>query len=68
MNGDVLRTLPDHVLTTEVFTYFGFNDYAMTGCVCNYLHAHWTTANQHKPLPLHVPEDCRTLDEAVHRV
>ena len=24
--NDLLRTLPDHVLTTKVFTYFGFKD------------------------------------------
>jgi len=68
MNGDLLRTLPDHVLTTKVFTYFGFKDYALTSCASTYLQAHWQTANQNKPLPLHVPEDCRTLKEAVKRV
>ena len=68
MNGDLLRTLPDHVLTTKVFTYFGFKDYALTGCASQYAQAHWTAANQQKPLPLYVPEDCRTLTEAVKRV
>ena len=68
MNGDLLRTLPDHVLTTKVFTYFGFKDYALTGCVSQYSQAHWQTANRRKPLPLHVPEDCKTLKEAVERV
>ena len=67
MNGDYLRMLPDHVLTTKVFTYFGFNEYAMTGCACKYSQAHWTEANQHNPMPLYVPEDYRTLQEAVER-
>jgi hypothetical protein len=66
--SDFLRTLPDHVLTTQVFTYFGFKDYAVTSCASTYLQAHWQTANQHKPLPLYVPEDCKTLKEAVKRV
>ena len=58
---DALRKLPDHVLTTKVFTYFGFKDYALTGCACTYAQAHWQMANQQKPLPLYVPEDCNTL-------
>ena len=65
---DALRLLPDHVLTTKVFTYFGFKDYALTGCACTYAHAHWQAANRRKPLPLYVPEDCKTLREAVARV
>jgi hypothetical protein len=68
MNGDLLRTLPDHVLTTKVFTYFGFKDYALTGCSSQYAQAHWQAANQRKPMPLYVPEDCKTLKEAVARV
>ena len=65
---DSLRLLPDHVLTTHVFTYFGFKDYALTSCACTYSQAHWQMANQNKPLPLYVPEDCHTLKEAVGRV
>jgi hypothetical protein len=68
MNGDLLRTLPDHVLTTKVLTYFGFKDYALTGCASQYAQAHWQTANRRKPMPLYVPEDCKTLKEAVKRV
>ena len=68
MNGDLLRTLPDHVLTTKVFTYFGFKDYALTGCASQYAQSHWQTANRRKPMPLYVPEDCKTLKEAVTRV
>jgi hypothetical protein len=63
---DLLR-LPDNVLTTKVFTYFGFKDYALTSCACTYSQAHWQMANQNTPLPLYVPEDCRTLKEAVER-
>ena len=65
---DVLRLLPDHVLTTQVITYFTFKDYALARCACNYLQMHWHTTNQNKPLPLYVPEDCKTLKEAVKRV
>jgi hypothetical protein len=68
MNGDLLRTLPDHVLTTKVFTYFGFKDYALTGCASQYAQAHWQTAIRRKTMPLYVPEDCKTLKEAVARV
>jgi hypothetical protein len=60
--------LPDHVLTTKVFTFFGFKDYALTSCASTYLQAHWQTANRTKPLPLYVPEDCKTLEEAVKKV
>jgi hypothetical protein len=31
-------------------------------------HTHWQNANEQTPLPLYVPEDCRTLNEAVKRV
>ena len=65
---DMLRLLPDPVLTTKVFTYFNFKDYALTSCVSEYLQAHWQTANQINPLPLYVPEDCRTLQRAVGTV
>ena len=68
MDGDFLRMLPDHLLTTKVFTYFGFKDYALTGCACRYSQAHWQLENERKPLPLYVPVDCRTLEEAVRRV
>ena len=67
IRDDLLR-LPDHVLTTKFFTYFGFKDYALTSCASQYLQAHWQTAHQSRPLPLYVPEDCRTLEEAVKRV
>ena len=52
----------------KVFTYFGFKDYALTGCACTYAQAHWQMANRQKPLSLYVPEDCNTLKEAVKRV
>jgi len=65
---DFIRLLPDHVLTTQLCPFFGFKDYALTGCASSYLQAHWQTANQQKPLPLYVPEDCSTLKEAVKRV
>jgi len=65
---DALRLLPDHVLTNKVFTFFGFKDYALAACAGNYLQAHWQTSHRRKPLPLYVPEDCTTLNEAVNRV
>jgi len=65
---DELLRLPNHVLRAKVFTYFGFKDYALTGCASTYLQAQWQTANQLTPMPLYVPEDCRTLKEAVKRV
>jgi hypothetical protein len=51
-----------------VFTFFGFKDFALTSCASQYLQAYWRTANQNKPLPLYVPEDFKTLREAVARV
>jgi hypothetical protein len=60
--------LPDHVLTAKVVPFFGFKDYALVSCAAQYLQAHWQTAHQNKPLPLYVPEDCKTLKEAVQRV
>jgi len=38
---DELLRLPDHVLRAKVFTYFGFKDYALTGCASTYLQAQW---------------------------
>ena len=36
---DLLR-LPDDVIIHEVFTYFNFKDYALTGCASQYAQAH----------------------------
>ena len=60
--------MPDHVLTAKVVPFFGFKDYALASCAAQYLQAHWQTANLRKPLPLYVPEDCKTIKEAVARV
>jgi hypothetical protein len=60
--------VPDHVLTAKVVPFFGFKDYALASCAAQYLQAHWQTANLRKPLPLYVPEDCKTIKEAVARV
>jgi hypothetical protein len=64
---DLLR-LPDHVLTAKVVPFFGFKDYALASCASQYLQAHWQTAHRRKPLPLYVPEDCKTLTDAVSSV
>jgi hypothetical protein len=51
-----------------VVPFFRFKDYALASCASQYLQAHWQTAHQNKLLPLYVPEDCKTLKEAVKRV
>ena len=65
---DLLRRLPDHVLRAKVLTYFGFKDYTLTGRACQYLRLQWAKATENQRLPLYVPEDCKTLKEAVKRV
>ena len=60
---DLLR-----LLTAKMVPFFGFKDYVLASCASQYLQAHWQAANQQKPLPLYVPEDCKTLKEAVKRV
>ncbi len=67
MSRDWLLCLPDHVLTTHVFTYFSFRDYALVSCGARYLCVHWVATNQREPWPLHVPEDAN-LEEAVSLV
>jgi hypothetical protein len=64
---DLLR-LPNHVFTAKVVSFFGLKDFALASCASQYLQAHWQAAIQRKALPLYVPEDCKTLKEAVKRV
>jgi hypothetical protein len=67
-NRDDLLRLPDHVFREKVAPFFGFKDYALASCAAQYLQTHWQAANRQKPWPLYVPEDCKTLIEAVRRV
>ena len=64
---DLLAALPTF-MQRQILAFFGFKDYALTGCACKYSQAHWQLENERKPLPLYVPVDCRTLEEEVRRV
>lgn len=44
-----------------ILGFFSYKDFVLTSCTCKYLQVQW---NCH---PLYVPEDCRTLNEAVIR-
>ena len=66
--NDFLRRLPDHVLRDKVLACFGYKDYTLASVVCQYLQLQWVAATENHRLPLYVPEDCRTLREAVNRV
>lgn len=67
-NPDYLLRLPDHVLLTKVFGYFTFNSYALTSCAAKYLLAHWNNTVRNAPLPLYLPEDCRSVTRALQIV
>ena len=52
----------------QILAFFGYKDFTLAGRTCPYLHALWQKATDKKRLPLYVPEDCKTLKEAVTRV
>jgi hypothetical protein len=64
---DRLQALPTF-MQRQILAFFGYHDYTLTGRTCQYLHALWTEAVGNKQLPLFVPVDCTTLQEAVNRV
>jgi hypothetical protein len=64
---DRLQALPTF-MQRQILAFFGYHDYTLTGRTCQYLHALWTQAVGNKQLPLFVPVDCTTLQEAVERV
>jgi hypothetical protein len=52
----------------QILAFFGYKDYTLTGRTCQYLKRLWTEAAEKGELPLFVPVDCTTLEEAVGRV
>jgi len=65
--SNLLLKLPTH-LWRHILTFFGYKDYTLAGRTCQYLQRLWTEAVQQGKLPLFVPVDCNTLEEAVGRV
>jgi hypothetical protein len=68
LTSNKMITLPDFVLKYEVFTYLIFKDYSRTSCVNHRLQDLSENVLERKLVPLYVPEDCKTLKEAVRRV
>jgi hypothetical protein len=62
------KDVPDHLKTYHLDPLFGFNDSAQLSMAAKDLQKHWKTSQKRKPMPLYVPEDCNTLNEAVERV
>ena len=56
------------LISTNRLTCFGYKDYTLAGRTCPYLHALWMEATDNKQVPLFVPVDCNTLQEAVYKV
>jgi hypothetical protein len=65
--SNLLLTIPSH-LWRHVLTFYGYKDYTLAGWTCQYLHALWVEAVENGALPLFVPVDCNTLQEAVDRM
>ena len=65
--SNLLLTLPSH-LWRHILSFFGYKDYTLAGWTCQYLKRLWTEAVEKNRLPLFVPVDCNTLEEAVARV
>ena len=66
-HSNLLSTLPSHVWR-HILTFCGYKDYTLAGWTCQYLKRLWTEAVEKNRLPLFVPVDCNTLEEAVGRV
>jgi len=67
-NQDHLLRIPDHVLRDKVLSCFGYKDYVLASRACKYLLEHFDNAMDGQRLSLHVPQDCRSLEEAVQRI
>jgi hypothetical protein len=65
--SNLLLKIPTH-LWRHVLTFYGYKDHTLAARSCQYLHALWTEAVEKGKLPLFVPVDCTTLQEAVNRV
>tara|TARA_B110000858_G_scaffold16654_1_gene16816 strand:- start:168 stop:779 length:612 start_codon:yes stop_codon:yes gene_type:complete len=63
-NRDVLQTLPTF-MQRQILAFLRYKDNTLTGRTSSHLHTLW---KNNKQLPLFVPEDCATLQEAVGRV
>ena len=52
----------------HILSFYGYKDYTLAGRTCQYLKRLWVEAVEKKRLPLFVPVDCNTLQEAVGRL
>jgi len=65
--SNLLLTLPTH-MWRHILSFHGYNDYTLAGRTCQYLKRLWVEAVKKNRLPLFVPLDCNTLQEAVGRL
>jgi hypothetical protein len=65
--SNLLLTLPTH-MWQHILSFYGYKDYTLAGRTCQYLKRLWVEAVEKKRLPLFVPVDCNTLQEAVGRL
>ena len=70
LTSNKVITVPDAVMKHKVFTFLRLKDYFHTSCVDRHLRKLWekVLVEESVLLHLHVPEDCRMLEEAVNRV
>jgi hypothetical protein len=61
---DLLKTLP-YFLKRKVFDFFGCKDFSQASRVCKYIQENWIHKIKNNLLPLYVPEDCKTIQEAL---
>ena len=61
---DLLERLPMY-MKMQILRYFGFKDYSLTSRACKYLQNLWKKSLENKKVPLFVPEDCKTIQEAL---
>jgi len=67
INIDILRNLPTF-MQRQILSFFGYKDFTLASRTCKYLNALRQEAINNNRLPLFVPMDCNTLQEAVDRV
>jgi len=56
------------LLEKQILRYFGYKEYASIRRVCTRVVFLWDEAIEERCLPLYVPEDCLTLNEAIQRL
>ena len=64
---DHLRYVPDQVMIHACCTFLTYTEYLSASHTCTYFRAHFNDSMDHHMVPVRVPEDFNTLNQAVKR-